>query len=40
MTYTILIDPDAINDIQDAVNYYDTKQIGIGKRFLQSRECS
>jgi toxin ParE1/3/4 len=33
MSYTILIDPRALQDIQDAVSYYDDQQVGLGVEF-------
>lgn len=33
MGYTIFIDPRAIQDIQEAINYYDNQQAGLGKKF-------
>jgi len=31
--FLILIEPEAINDIQLAIDYYDEAQIGLGKKF-------
>lgn len=36
MLFEIIIDPRAIQDIQDAINYYDEKQIGLGEKFLNA----
>jgi hypothetical protein len=33
MVYALIIDPRALNDIQDAIHYYDEKKAGLGKRF-------
>jgi len=33
MLFTILIDPRALQDIQDAVSYYDDQQVGLGAKF-------
>ena len=33
MGYSIIIDPRAILEIQDAINYYDEQQSGLGQRF-------
>ncbi len=33
MAYQLIIDPAAIADIQDAIDYYDEQQAGLGKRF-------
>lgn len=33
MNFLILIDPRATKDVQEAINYYDNQQIGLGKRF-------
>ena len=38
MSYKIVIEPRAIFDIQNAVDYYDLKQVGLGKYFYQSLE--
>jgi toxin ParE1/3/4 len=35
MIYKIVIEPRAILDIQDAIDYYDSKQIGLGEYFYQ-----
>jgi hypothetical protein len=35
MIYKVVIEPRAILDIQDAIDYYDSKQNGLGKYFLQ-----
>ncbi len=36
MVYTLVIDPEAISDIQKAIDYYNEQQIGLGKRFEAS----
>jgi toxin ParE1/3/4 len=33
MNFSIVIDPRAIKDIQEAINYYDEQQIGLGAKF-------
>jgi toxin ParE1/3/4 len=33
MAYGIVIDPRAIRDIQEAIDYYDEQQAGLGERF-------
>jgi hypothetical protein len=33
MAYTLLIDPRALWDVQQAIEYYDKQQTGLGKRF-------
>ncbi|TVQ50678.1 MAG: hypothetical protein EA362_01805 [Saprospirales bacterium] len=33
MTYTLVIDSRAIQDVQEAIDYYDNQQVGLGKRF-------
>lgn len=33
MSFTIVIDPRAIQDIHEAIEYYDKQQPGLGKRF-------
>ena len=33
MPFTILIEPRALADIQQAINYYDSQQSGLGKKF-------
>lgn len=33
MTYLVVIDPVAIEDIQQAVDYYENQQHGLGQRF-------
>jgi hypothetical protein len=33
MAYSLVIDPKAIQDIQQAIDYYDEQQTGLGKRF-------
>ena len=36
MVYNIVIDPRAIRDIQQAINYYDEQQAGLGKKFEEA----
>ncbi|MCF8303256.1 MAG: type II toxin-antitoxin system RelE/ParE family toxin [Bacteroidales bacterium] len=36
MAYEIVIAPLALHDIQDAIDYYDKKQYGLGERFENS----
>jgi hypothetical protein len=38
MSFKIVIEPRAIFDIQEAVDYYDFKQIGLGEYFIQALE--
>ncbi len=38
MIYKIVIEPRAILEIQDAVDYYDFKQKGLGEYFYQTLE--
>jgi len=38
MSYKIVIEPRAIIDIQDAVDYYDFKQVGLGAYFFLTIE--
>jgi hypothetical protein len=38
MSFKIVIEPRAIFDIQEAVDYYDFKQIGLGEYFFQALE--
>jgi len=33
MAFTLLIDPRAIQDIQDAIDYYDKQHAGLGGKF-------
>ena len=33
MSYAVVIDPLAIQDIQQAIEYYDAQQTGLGLRF-------
>ncbi len=33
MTYEVVIDPRAVQDIQDAIDYYDEQQDGLGRKF-------
>lgn len=35
MIYKVVIEPRAILDIQDAIDYYDSKQNGLGNYFYQ-----
>ncbi len=34
--YQILIEPDALQDIQNAIDYYDEELAGLGKKFEQA----
>lgn len=34
--YTIEIEPEAVDDIQKAVDYYNSKKLGLGKRFFKT----
>ncbi|MEQ9164671.1 MAG: hypothetical protein RLO12_00320 [Fulvivirga sp.] len=36
MAYSIVIEPAAIQDIQQAIDYYDEQQIGLSKKFEAS----
>lgn len=38
MSYKILIEPRAVLDIQDAVDYYDFRQLGLGAYFFKTLE--
>ena len=33
MTYIVVLDPRAIQDLQDAINHYDKRQPGLGEKF-------
>jgi len=33
MSYSITIEDNALQDIQDAIDYYDDQQIGLGEKF-------
>jgi toxin ParE1/3/4 len=33
MGYSIIIEPGALHDIQNAIDYYDEQQIGLGEKF-------
>lgn len=33
MAFSLVIDPKAIEDIQQAIDYYDEQQVGLGERF-------
>jgi toxin ParE1/3/4 len=33
MSYAIVLDPRAIRDVQDAIDYYDDEQVGLGQKF-------
>lgn len=33
MPFKVLIEPRALSDIQQAIDYYDSRQQGLGKRF-------
>ncbi len=35
MIYKVVIEPRAILDIQDAIDYYEFNQIGLGEHFYQ-----
>ncbi|MCF8427959.1 MAG: type II toxin-antitoxin system RelE/ParE family toxin [Bacteroidia bacterium] len=35
MAYKIILEPGAFSDIQESIDYYNKKQIGLGKRFHQ-----
>jgi hypothetical protein len=35
MIYKVVIEPRAILDLQEAIDYYDAKQIGLGEYFYQ-----
>lgn len=35
MIYNVVIEPRAILDIQDAINYYDSKRVGLGEHFYE-----
>ena len=38
MIYKVVIEPRAILDMQDAIDYYESKQIGLGEYFYQMVE--
>lgn len=38
MIYDLLIKEEAYCDIQDAYNYYERKQLGLGDRFIELLE--
>ena len=38
MNYKVVVEPRAIIDIQDAVDYYDSKSEGLGIRFYKTLE--
>lgn len=38
MNYKVVIEPRALIDIQDAVDYYDSKSEGLGIRFYNTLE--
>jgi plasmid stabilization system protein ParE len=33
MGFVLSLDPRAIHDIQEAINYYDNQQVGLGRKF-------
>lgn len=33
MAYAVVIDPRALRDVQEAIDFYDDQQVGLGKRF-------
>ena len=33
MSYSVIIEPVALKDIQQGINYYDDQQAGLGKKF-------
>jgi toxin ParE1/3/4 len=35
MIFEVVIEPRALADIQDAIDYYESKQIGLGEYFYQ-----
>jgi hypothetical protein len=34
--YQVVVEPTAIKDIQQAIDYYDEQQIGLGEKFEES----
>lgn len=36
MIFNVVIEPRALADIQDAINYYDEQQTGLGERFKRA----
>lgn len=40
MAYKIKLEPEASNDIQQAMDWYNTKQAGLGKKFYKSLQKS
>lgn len=37
MAFTLLIDPRAIQDIHDVIDYYDNQQTGLGGKFENAK---
>lgn len=35
MIFNLVIEPRAILDIQDAIDYYDSKRVGLGEHFYE-----
>lgn len=33
MSFSIFLDPRAVEDIQESIDYYEEQEIGLGKRF-------
>jgi len=33
MPYRVIVEPVALKDIQQGINYYDDQQIGLGEKF-------
>ncbi len=36
MKFNVVIEPRALRDIQDAINYYDEQQVGLGEKFKRA----
>ena len=38
MAFNIVVEPGALSDIQNAIDYYDRHQVGLGKKFIAAFE--
>lgn len=38
MNFSLKIEPRALSEIQQAIDYYDSQQVGLGQRFLKAIE--
>lgn len=36
MKFHVVVEPRAVEDIQDAIDYYDSRQIGLGEQFYET----